>query len=104
MFFYFENLCIIDSSSGKNFENILEYLYTEWGNKVVNQFIGRIDKLLNHLASNPKQFPLISKKRRVRKSVISKHNTLFHKERRENIDILRIFDTRQNPNKVLYNK
>jgi plasmid stabilization system protein ParE len=82
--------------SERDFENILEYLYNEWDEKVAIKFIDIIDILIKQISINPKQFPYINKNKKVRKCVITKHNTLFYRDRKEHIDILRIYDTRQN--------
>ena len=36
------------------------------------------------------------------KGVLTKHNTLFHRENQTQIEILRIYDTRQNPQKLKF--
>lgn len=85
-----------------DFESILSYLNSHWDQKVVNQFIEFVDKLISQISINPKQFPLIHKRKKVRKCVIDKHNTLFYRDRRGNVDILRIYDTRQSPQKLRF--
>jgi plasmid stabilization system protein ParE len=95
-------LIIWSPLSVKDFENILEYLNTEWDEKVSNKFIDITDNLINQISVNPKQFPLINKNRKVRKCVITKHNTLFYRDRKDQIDILRIYDTRQSPKKLKF--
>jgi plasmid stabilization system protein ParE len=82
--------------SERDFENILEYLYNEWDKKVAIKFIDITDTLIKQISINPKQFPYITKNKKVRKCVITKHNTLFYRDRKDQVDILRIYDTRQN--------
>jgi len=88
--------------SEKDFDSILEYLQSNWDNKVVHNFIEIVDELLTQISNNPKQFPVIQKKKKIRKCVITKHNTLFYRDRKEFIDILRIFDNRQDPKKLRF--
>ena len=88
--------------SEKDFDNILEYLHKEWDVAVVNKFIDLTDDYLKQIAINPKQFPHIHKKMNIRKCVLTKHNTLFYRESKGQIDILRIYDTRQNPDKLKF--
>ena len=59
--------------------------------------------MVYQISINPKQFPLIFKKKKIRKCVMTKHNTLFYRENKDNIDILRIFDNRQDPKKLKFN-
>jgi plasmid stabilization system protein ParE len=88
--------------SEKDFARILEYLDKEWDEKVVNQFIEITNNFLEQISINPKQFPLIHKKMKVRKCVITKQNTLFYRDSKQQIDILRIYDTRQDPKKLKF--
>ena len=42
-----------------DFENILEYLFRNWDNKVTEQFMDLTEKTLLQIAECPKQFPII---------------------------------------------
>jgi plasmid stabilization system protein ParE len=88
--------------SENDFSNILEYLNKEWNSDVVNQFISLIDQTINQISINPRQFPLIHKKKKIRKCVLTKQNTLFYRVDKNHIDILRLYDTRQNPKKLKF--
>ena len=88
--------------SEKDLEIILEYLSTEWDESVAQKFIDIVDVLLDQISINPKQFPLIHKKLNIRKCVITKHNTLFYRNRRGHIELLRIYDTRQDPDNLIF--
>jgi plasmid stabilization system protein ParE len=82
---------------------ILDYLHKNWELNVLIKFIDIIDELINQITLNPRQFPVIQKRKKIRKCVITKHNSLFYRERKEFIDILRIFDSRQDPHKLRFN-
>lgn len=69
---------------------------------VDNQFINITEQSINQIAKNPKQYPLINRKLRIRKVVLTKHNSLFYRESKNHIDILRIYDTRQDPYKLKF--
>jgi plasmid stabilization system protein ParE len=88
--------------SDRDFNNILDYLLENWGSKVVTRFIDIVEDLIEQISLNPKQFPVIHKKLKVRKCVITKHNTLYYRDRRDYVDILRIFDNRQDPHKLKF--
>ena len=85
-----------------DFANILEYLQENWEERVTNQFIDLTEGILAQISLNPKQFPLIHKKQKIRKCVITKHNTLFYRESNSQVDLLRIYDTRQDPNTLTF--
>jgi len=89
--------------SEQDFENILEYLVNNWDGSVALKFIDLVDILLVQVSINPRQFPLVHKKLNVRKCVISKHNTLYYRNRRNYIELLRIYDNRQDPNSLKFN-
>ena len=88
--------------SETDFTFILTYLQINWNYKVVQRFIEINDEILEQISINPKQFPLIHKKKKVRKCVLTKHNTIYYRERKEFIDVLRIFDSRQDPKKLRF--
>ena len=50
--------------SENDFSNILEYLLQNWDKNVVIRFIDIVDELINQITFNPKQFPVIQKRRR----------------------------------------
>lgn len=88
--------------SESDFISILNYLQNNWDDNVVQRFIEITDGILVWISNHPKQFPLIHKKKKVRKCVLTKHNTLYFRERKDCIDILRIFDNRQDPVKLKF--
>lgn len=81
---------------------ILEYLQKNWDDKIAQSFIEITSLSLSQISINPKQYPLIYKKKKIRKCVLTKHNTLYYRDRKESIDILRIFDNRQDPQKLIF--
>jgi plasmid stabilization system protein ParE len=85
-----------------DFAAILQYLQDNWESAVVSKFIDLTEEIIEQVAINPKQFPVIQKSKRIKKCVITKHNTLYYRERKYYIDILRIYDTRQDPNKLKF--
>jgi plasmid stabilization system protein ParE len=95
---------ILWSPSAENdFLHILEYLQNNWDEKVSQRLIEITDKLIKQISTNPRQFPVIQNDKKIRKCVMSKHNTLYYRERGIFIDILRIFDNRQDPHKLSFN-
>ena len=85
-----------------DFTDILDYLDKEWDERVVVRFIDLVDHLIDQISNNPKQFPVIYKKEKIRKCVLTKHNSLFYRDSKNHIEILRIFDTRQEPAKLTF--
>jgi plasmid stabilization system protein ParE len=85
-----------------DYAGILEYLNNNWDEKVTIQFIYLTENTLNQIHANPRQFPIIYKKEKIRKCVLTKHNSIFYRDSKTQIDILRIFDTRQDPNALTF--
>jgi plasmid stabilization system protein ParE len=88
--------------SENDFENILNYLHKNWGNKVAAHFIDLTEDILNQISINPKQFPICYKRKKVRKCVLTKQNAIFYRDGKAIVEILRIFDTRQDPNTLTF--
>jgi plasmid stabilization system protein ParE len=86
----------------EDLEKILDYLADEWEEAVSLKFLDLIDILLNQIAISPRQFPLINKSLNIRKCVLTKHNTLFYRNKRTVIEVVRIYDTRQDPEKLQF--
>jgi plasmid stabilization system protein ParE len=85
-----------------DFAKILEYLNKKWDEKVTNHFIDLTEELIGQISNNPRQFPVIYKKEKIRKCVLTKHNTLFYRDSKSRVDILRIYDTRQDPETLTF--
>ena len=88
--------------SEQDFSDILEYLSQNWNNSVALTFIDLVDLLLTQISINPNQYPVINNKLRIRKCVITKHNSLYYRNRRDHIELLRIYDNRQNPDNLKF--
>jgi plasmid stabilization system protein ParE len=88
--------------SEKDFDNILDYLDKNWGQKVAANFIDLTENIVNQISINPRQFPICYKRKKVRKCILTKHNTIFYRDGKINVEILRIYDTRQDPNTLTF--
>lgn len=88
--------------SENDFSAILEYLQENWDKMVFMKFIEIVDELINQISLNPKQFPIIQTKMKIRKCVITKHNSLYYREINGSVDILRIYDNRQDSRKLKF--
>ena len=86
----------------KDLGNILEYLSEKWNQKVIIRFLNKIDLATDQISKVPNQYPIINKKLQVRKCVVTKQNSLFYREIEKQIEILRLYDTRQDPKKLKF--
>ena len=85
-----------------DFAAILEYLDKNWDSKVATSFIDLTENAIDQISVNPKQYPVIFKKKQIRKCVLTKHNSLFYRDSRSQVEILRVYDTRQDPNSLTF--
>ena len=91
---------IISRTAEKKLEKLFKFLLENWSLKVKSDFIKKLDKNINSIKANPESFPQSEKKVGLHKCVITKQTTLFYRYTTEEITIVTIFDTRQNPNKL----
>ena len=90
-------------TANKNFDKVIAYLESNWPEKVVIDFISRTSKLLDLLAELPEIGEEVQDaKRKIRGILITKHNKLFYRVDKNTLIVLRIFDTRQNPQKLRF--
>lgn len=90
------------SERAKNdYKGILNYLNQNWSLKELTKFAEKIDQTIVHLALNP-EIGTVSKKKSVRKLVISKQTSVYYKIIHGDIYLITLFDNRQNPNKLKF--
>ncbi|MEO5909588.1 MAG: type II toxin-antitoxin system RelE/ParE family toxin [Pelobium sp.] len=83
---------------------IITFLLTEWNFNIANSFIKELDYHVNKIFFNPQLYPIIYKPEQFRKCVVTKHNSLIYNVIDDKLYILRVFDTRQDPIKLKFNK
>lgn len=68
--------------------------------KVKNEFVKKLDHTLEIIRVQPEIFPESKKVKKLRCCVITKQTTLYYRFDSKRVDVVTIFDTRQNPNKL----
>ena len=96
------NQIIWSLEAEKDFNSILHYLARNWEQEVVSKFIDKIESQILLISREPYLFPLIHKKLAIRKSVVTKQNTLYYRVKNNSIEIIRLFDSRQDPDKLVF--
>ncbi len=92
---------IVFSKRSKNqLESLLEYLQNNFSILTKEKFITNFDKIVLIILKNPDTFRVSEVNGNIRKCVISKQTTLYYRYNINEIRILSLFDTRQNPNKI----
>ena len=83
----------------ENLEKIIAYLQEKWSEKEIKKFIKKLNKQISVIKNLPQSFPK-SYYIEARKSVLSKHTTIYYKVFENIVYIVTIFDNRQNPEKL----
>ena len=91
---------VISKTAQKKLDKLFEYLVEEWSVKVKRSFVEKLDSSIEIIKNQPEIFPESKKGKGLKKCVITKHTTLFYRYDSKEINIVAIFDTRQNPNKL----
>lgn len=76
---------------------IVTYLEAMWYPKVVQNFVDRVDIVLDKIQRHPRLYQKAENGKRVRRAVLSKHNSLYYEVRGKTIILLRFSDNRQFP-------
>jgi plasmid stabilization system protein ParE len=90
---------IFTERSLKEIKNISEFITVKWSIRVNLKFLNKLKSNFDLLIINPEIFPPIQQKK-LRKCVISKQTTIFYKIEKNQIIIVSVFDSRQNPLKI----
>lgn len=91
---------VISKTAEKKLDKLFEYLISEWSVKVKRDFVKKLNKSIELIKNQPEIFPESKKGKSLRKCVITKQTTLYYRFNSKQINIVIVFDTRQNPNKL----
>jgi plasmid stabilization system protein ParE len=83
----------------KKFDDILDYLLTEWGDRATKSFVKRVYDFLDILSEYPEIGSIEIKEKGIRGFTIIKQVNVFYRIKGETIILLDFFDNRQNPKK-----
>lgn len=87
--------------SEKTFNQNLEYLANDWDNTIINDFLDRVEVVIEKIKSNPRLYPEHRAETRIHKCVIHERIVLYYKIVDEDrIDLLTFWNTYQNPDKL----
>ncbi|MDB5130707.1 MAG: hypothetical protein JWR02_456 [Mucilaginibacter sp.] len=83
----------------KEYKDLLDYLLEEWGEDIKIRVNSELFQSLVRIQSSPEQFPVILKKKRIRRCVASSQTSIYFKKNGNAIELYSFFDNRQNPKK-----
>jgi plasmid stabilization system protein ParE len=79
------------------FDEIIDYLDSEWGEGVTGAFVKKVYDFLDILVEFPEIGTIEHTESKIRGFVIVKQVTIFYKVRGNKIILLNFFDNRRNP-------
>ncbi len=85
-----------------DYERRINYLLIDWSLNIAIDFEAILTKKINNFSYNPFIGIASQKKPIVRSILITKHNRLYYQIIEDSIELLNLFDTRQNPEKNTY--
>ncbi|MGL2992608.1 type II toxin-antitoxin system RelE/ParE family toxin [Flavobacterium sp. TSSA_36] len=91
---------IFSRRSKLQLEELVEYLEYRFSKPTKEKFISKLDSFVGLIQKDPKIFPKSEANKDVRKCVISKQTTLYYNFNNQEIRLLSLFDTRQDPTKI----
>ncbi len=83
----------------KKFDNIIEYLFNEWGESVTKAFTRKVYDFLDILSEFPEIGTMENKGKGIRGFTIVKQVNIFYRISGNKVILLNFFDNRQNPGK-----
>lgn len=89
---------IWSSRATASFDRIVKYLEKEWTKKEIEKLISNTQKVLHQIESGELKFRSSGKKD-IHEVLVTKHNLLLYRIKKNQIDLLIFYDTRQHPKK-----
>jgi plasmid stabilization system protein ParE len=79
-----------------------DFLLENWNLKVRNDFIKKLTSKIDQISDQPESCPQSSECKGLFKCVVTKQTTFYYRINldRKEIEIITVFDTRQNPDKL----
>lgn len=83
-------------------QRIIDYLTENWTHREIKNFAKKLEKRLELIRRNPELFPKTSKRKNVRRSVLTKHVVIYYYYETQGrvVTLITLFDPRQNPEKL----
>jgi len=81
----------------KKLSLLLEYIEHEWTNKERNEFLDKLLNTFHRVATYPESSPKSQAFPGLYKCVVSKHTSFFYRFNIDDLEIITVFDNRQNP-------
>ena len=88
------------SEANRNLIEIENFILLKWNVKIAKTFFKKLDSRIEIISKRPFAFPAAKHSESLRRCVITKQTTIYYLVKSNRIDIVSVFDTRRNPNKL----
>lgn len=92
---------IVSKTAIKNAGTIADYIESKFSLKARNEFVEKLSKGFEIIQSNPDFFPKSEINSSQYRFVLTKQTTIYYRFNTKEIRILALFDTRQQPSKII---
>jgi plasmid stabilization system protein ParE len=82
------------------YEDLVDYLWEEWGEQITMRVLNSLDAAITKIKNHPEHYPVVIKIKLIRRHVFSPQTSIFYRVKNEDIEIVSLFDNRQNPDKL----
>ena len=91
---------VISPQAKEDILNILRYLQESWSQKTTDNFLQKLEIFYSIISINPNLFGYYNRTKGIRKYALTKQNIIYYRSRKNIIEIITVFDSRQNPKKL----
>ena len=96
------NEVIWSPESEADLTNIFNFLLLKWNLRVAFNFLDDVENKIEKIIKNPIHYQIIHSELTIRRCVVTKHNSIIYFQKNDVIYILRLFDNRQDPEKLKF--
>lgn len=94
---------VILKRADRKIKKVYSYLVEQWSEKVANEFYEKFDTAVKLISRYPEIGYPSSKKPDVKRRLITKHNCVYYRIKKDKVIIIDLLDTRRDPKTNPYN-
>jgi len=87
----------------ENTKQIIVYLKKEWSENSAKKFINVLREKVSYIKRFPNSYHELEGREKIKRCVITKQVTLYYRVAKNEIEVITLFDSRQNPDKLKTN-
>ncbi len=83
------------------FNSNIEYLLSNWGDKVTSDFLDRVDEVMLKIKSNPRLYPSVKRENQIHRCVVVKQISLYYRiVSDQQIDLITFWNNFKDPERL----